>query len=57
MIYTHKHKNETWVDIHQGTADEIKKVMDDYNIHPFTARELSTRTPKPSIYSCHAVIF
>ncbi len=49
MITERKHNHETWIDIHQGTSEEIKKVMDDYNIHPFVAKELSSKTPKPRI--------
>lgn len=49
MINTYKHNGETWVDIHQGTTEEIKKIMDEYEIHPFVAKEISSKTPKPRI--------
>jgi magnesium transporter len=49
MINTYKWKNETWVDLNGGTPEEIHELMDKYNIHPFVAKELSTKTPKPRI--------
>lgn len=49
MINTYKHNGETWVDIHSATSEEIKKVMDEYEIHPFVAKEISSKTPKPRI--------
>ncbi len=47
MINTYKHNGETWIDIHGGTPEEIKRVMDEYEIHPFVAKELSGKTLKP----------
>ncbi|HEY4505537.1 MAG TPA: CorA family divalent cation transporter [Candidatus Paceibacterota bacterium] len=49
MINTYKLGNETWIDIDHGTPEEIHKVMDSYNIHPFVAKELSSITPKPRV--------
>lgn len=49
MINTYKLGGETWLDIDHGTPEEIHSLMDTYKIHPFVAKELTTRTPKPRI--------
>ena len=49
MINTYKYSGETWIDINHGTPEEIHGIMDQYNIHPFVAKELTSRTPKPRI--------
>lgn len=49
MINTYRYSGETWVDIDQGSPEEIHRVMDMYNIHPFVAKELTSATPKPRI--------
>lgn len=49
MINTYKWKNETWIDLNDGTPEEIHELMDKYNIHPFIAKELTSKTPKPRI--------
>ncbi len=49
MINTHKYNGETWIDVDNGTAEEIHSLMDKYGIHPFIAKELSSSTPKPRI--------
>lgn len=49
MINTYKYNNEVWVDINDGTTEEIHSLMDQYNIHPFIAKELTSKTPKARI--------
>ncbi len=49
MINTLKYRDETWIDINDGTPEEIHELMDKYNIHPFVAKELTSKTPKPRI--------
>ncbi|HEY0220939.1 MAG TPA: magnesium transporter CorA family protein [Candidatus Paceibacterota bacterium] len=49
MIKTYKSSGETWVDVDHGTPEEIHKLMDEHNIHPFIAKELTSATPKPRI--------
>ena len=49
MLTTYKYNGETWIDIDQGTPEEIHKIMDDHNIHPFVAREMASLTPKPRV--------
>ena len=49
MISTYKYDDETWVDVDHGTPEEIHKLMNTYNIHPFVAKELTSTTPKPRV--------
>ena len=49
MLSTYKLDGETWIDIDNGSPDEIQKVMGEYNIHPFVAKEIISATPKPRI--------
>jgi magnesium transporter len=49
MINTFKKENEIWIDLDNGTPKEIHELMDQYSIHPFVAKELSTITPRPRI--------
>jgi Mg2+ and Co2+ transporter CorA len=49
MINTYTLNGETWIDVDQGTPEEIHTLMDKYNIHPFVAKEMSAMTPKPAI--------
>jgi magnesium transporter len=49
MINKYKHNGETWIDIHQGSSEEVKRIMDEYEIHPFVAKEIKNKTPKPRI--------
>ena len=48
-LSTYKFNGETWIDINNGSPEEIHGVMDSYNIHPFVAKELTSITPKPRI--------
>lgn len=49
MITKHQYHGENWIDVHNGTPEEIHELMNQYNIHPFVAKELSSTTPKPRI--------
>ncbi len=49
MINTYTLGSETWIDVDQGTPEEIHSLMDKYNIHPFVAKEMASATPKPAI--------
>lgn len=49
MINTYKKNNEVWIDLDNGTPKEIHELMDQYSIHPFVAKELSSVTPRPRI--------
>jgi magnesium transporter len=49
MVKKYIHGGETWIDLDHGSPEEIHSLMDEYNIHPFIAKELSSVTPKPRI--------
>ncbi len=49
MVNEYKYENEKWIDIDHGTPEEIHRIMDQYGIHPFVAKELTSATPKPRI--------
>lgn len=49
MINTYKKSDEVWIDLDNGTPKEIHDLMDQYSIHPFVAKELSSVTPRPRI--------
>jgi len=49
MINTYTFDKETWVDIDHGTPDEIHSIIEQYDIHPYVARELTSTTLKPRI--------
>jgi len=57
MINTYKYDGEIWVDIDHGTGDEIREIVDKYNIHPLIARELTGTTRKPLIEFHNNYIF
>lgn len=49
MINKYKKGDEIWIDVDHGTPKEIHELMDEHNIHPFVAKELTTITPRPRI--------
>ena len=49
MINKYKLGSETWIDIQNGTPEEILDLMETYKIHPVIAKELSSATPKARI--------
>lgn len=49
MIIKYEYKNLTWIDIESPKQDEIRKLMDEYSIHPFVANELLLPTIKPRV--------
>jgi Mg2+ and Co2+ transporter CorA len=49
MITEHKFRGETWIDVDNGTPEEIHSLMNKFSIHPFVAKELTSSTPKPRI--------
>jgi len=52
MITTHKYKSLTWVDLESPVVEDIKILMQEYNIPPIVADELLKPTirPKADIY-------
>lgn len=49
MLTTYKHKGLSWVDLESPTADEVKKIMQKYNISPLVADELLRSTIRPRV--------
>lgn len=49
MINTYKHKKIVWVDLESPTKEEVKEVMDTYNIHPLIAQELLVSSLKSKV--------
>lgn len=42
MIYTHKHKDVVWLDLENPTKDEVRGLIEKYDINPIVAEELLT---------------
>jgi len=49
MITKHEHENIVWVDIESPTRDEVRQIMDEYDLHPMVADELLLPSIKPKI--------
>ncbi|MDP2593668.1 MAG: magnesium transporter CorA family protein [bacterium] len=49
MITRYKHKNLHWIDIDSPSADEIRKISDEFGIHPVVSNELLSPTLKPRV--------
>ncbi len=49
MISVYKHKHLTWIDLESPTPDEVRNIMDDYDIDPLVADELLLPTLKPRV--------
>ncbi|MEK9183766.1 MAG: magnesium transporter CorA family protein [Patescibacteria group bacterium] len=49
MLTTYKHKGLSWVDLESPTAEEVKKIMQKYDISPVVADELLRPTIRPRV--------
>lgn len=49
MIHTYSHKDLVWYDLENPTIDEVKQLMEQYNLDPLLAEELLTETVKPKV--------
>lgn len=49
MIHRHTVDNVTWVDLESPTRDEVRQVMDEFQIHPIVGNELFTPTVRPRV--------
>lgn len=49
MIKRHNFKNLTWIDLFQPTQDELREIMEEFNIHPGVTNDLLTPTYKPTV--------
>lgn len=52
MITKRKYKNLSWIDLKSPTSEEIRKLIDEFSVHPRIAEELLSPTirPKCNIY-------
>lgn len=49
MIARHAYKNLVWVDLERPTAEEARKLMTEFNLHPLVAEELVDPTIRPKV--------
>ena len=49
MISTYKRKKTTWIDLESPTTDEVKFLMEKYDVHPLVAEELLRPTLRPKV--------
>ena len=55
MIKKHVANNVVWVDIESPTKEDVRLMMDEYNIHPLIANEMLSPTlrPRVDVYDHH----
>ena len=46
MLNTYKYKEEVWIDVLQGKAEEIQSLVERYGIDPYIAKEIKAESPK-----------
>jgi magnesium transporter len=49
MLARYKHKNVTWVDLESPTSEEVREIMEEYDLHPIIAEELLLPSLKPKV--------
>lgn len=49
MISRYTYKDLVWVDVQSPTQDEVRGLMEEFNIHPLAADELLTPTLRPKV--------
>ncbi|MDD2934940.1 MAG: CorA family divalent cation transporter [Candidatus Pacebacteria bacterium] len=49
MLKRYTSNNTTWIDLFQPTPEEIREVMEEFDIHPSVANDLITPTFKPMV--------
>lgn len=49
MISRYTYKDLIWVDVQSPTPDEVRGLMEEFNIHPLAADELLTPTLRPKV--------
>lgn len=49
MILRNKYRDLTWIDVERPTHEEIRTLMDEYDIHPIVADELLTPSLRPKV--------
>lgn len=49
MLTKFTYKRLTWVDLESPTKEEVREIMNSYNIHPLVAEELLVETARPKV--------
>ena len=49
MVTRYRHRNVTWIDLESPTSEEVRELMNEYEIHPTVAEELLLPTIKPKV--------
>jgi magnesium transporter len=49
MVKKYTYKDVTWIDLESPTNEEVRVIMEEYNIHPLVAQTLVSPNIKPSI--------
>ena len=49
MISRYTYKDLVWIDVQSPTQDEVRGLMEEFNIHPLAADELLTPTLRPKV--------
>lgn len=49
MLTRYQHNSVTWVDLESPTPEEVREVMEEYDIHPVVAEELLLPSLKPKV--------
>lgn len=49
MIKRHQHNNVLWIDLLKPTQEEVREIMEEFNIHPNIASDLLAPTFKPTV--------
>ena len=49
MHFTYDYKGITWINLEKPTADEVRKLMEEYDLHPLVAEELLQPSLRPKV--------
>lgn len=49
MITRHRHKELIWIDLESPTKDEVREIMEEYDVNPLAAEELLSPTRRPKV--------
>lgn len=49
MVYTYRHRDITWIDLENPTQEEVRGIIETYEIDPLVANELLTPTVRPHV--------
>ncbi len=49
MMYTYKHDTVTWIDLEHPTREEVRDLIERYEIDPLVAEELLNKTHRPRV--------